>query len=1481
VKTKKEKPRPAHIQPTEENQAMLSEKSCVVAGMRVSIIMLFLALLTPTLAYSQPNFSQTFSPNTIGPGSIATLRYTITNPEASPVTDLAFSNSLPAGVTIAIPGLASSECGGILTAPDGGDTATFSDGILGAYSTCTISINVTSATPGSHINSTGDLTSSAGNSGPAPDVDLTVNTGRPGFSKSFAPASISLGSRSTLTFTIDNALNPSWVFNITFSDSLPQGMVVADPANAATTCAGGTLTAQPGASIISYQFSGILNAGAVCTVSVDVAASAVGALANTTGEMTFTTGGPSLSSGKAGAVLSVAAEPLHLAQAFADDPVPPGATVALAFSITNYDRTRSAENISFSDDLDAALSGLVATGLPLSNPCGPGSALTGTSLLTLTGGSLGPEETCTFSVTLQVPAWAAPGAYPNPTSAISADIGGVPVNYAPGADTLFVSEAPILTKTFLNNPAEAGETVTVGAGETVTLKFTLQNTSLTSAATGIAFMDNLDAFLNGTMVTSLPPAGSCGAGSTVTQFTSIDRYLRLDNGNLPAGGSCTFQVVLLLPVGAPAGTYVNTTAAVTATVDGVSQTGQPASDTLTLAGGASLTKEFIDDPVLPGETVTLEFTLSLGEEAPENVTGITFSDDLNSTLAGLTAIGLPLNDICGPGSQLSGTTNLSFTGGTLTPGETCTFSVTLQVPPAALPGMYTNTTSTVASTALLKYTTTENPAQDVLLIGGGLTFTKDFNDDPVIPGEMATLEFTISNTSATENATAIQFTDNLASVLSGLVATGLPAADICGTGSLLSGTSNLFFAGGNLAPGTSCTFSVSLQVPAGAASGSYGNATSSLTASLGSQPITVSPATTELVVEKDLLQLTKVFTDDPVAPGTQVTLEFTLTNLDTGQVATDIAFSDDLNSTLAGLIAIGLPVADICGPGSQLSGTTNLSFTGGSLAPGASCTFSTVLDVPASPLSGSTAINTTSQATGTIGGLAVTGPPATDTLNIYLLAFGKTFPATARAGRTSVLRFSLQNLSTTSVSGLRFTDDLEAMFAGLVATGLPVQDICGPGSTLSGTGLLALTGGNLGPGESCTFDVELFVPLTAPHGFHQNITGILTADGLTVAGSASATMEINNDPDGDGLLDQNDNCPDIANADQANNDGDAMGDLCDPDDDNDGMADTADNCPFTANVDQANNDGDAMGDVCDPDDDNDTVADTADNCPFITNADQANNDGDALGDSCDPDDDNDTVADNADNCPFTANVDQANNDGDSQGDVCDPDDDNDGVADSSDNCPFITNADQANNDGDALGDPCDPDDDNDTVADTTDNCPFIANTDQANNDGDALGDSCDPDDDNDTVADNADNCPFIANTDQANNDGDGQGDICDPDDDNDGVADSADNCPFIANTDQADFNGDGTGDLCENDTDNDGMPNYWENRYNLDPFDPADAPLDNDGDGFTNLEEYRFGTDPNVFDRDDNNNGIPDSVDTRKGMIPAIYYFLNTDFSKR
>ena len=133
------------------------------------------------------------------------------------------------------------------------------------------------------------------------------------------------------------------------------------------------------------------------------------------------------------------------------------------------------------------------------------------------------------------------------------------------------------------------------------------------------------------------------------------------------------------------------------------------------------------------------------------------------------------------------------------------------------------------------------------------------------------------------------------------------------------------------------------------------------------------------------------------------------------------------------------------------------------------------------------------------------------------------------------------------------------------------------------------------------------------------------------------------DSDGDGIPDEEDNCPDVPNADQTVTDGDGLGDACDDDDDNDGTPDEEDPCPL-----------DPLDECEGPSDrDGDGIPDEEDNCPDVPNADQTDTDGDGLGDACDDDDDNDGVPDEEDNCPLVPNPGQEDSDGNGVGDACD------------------------------------------------------------------------------------------------------------------------------------------------------------------------------------------------------------------------------------
>jgi hypothetical protein len=147
---------------------------------------------------------------------------------------------------------------------------------------------------------------------------------------------------------------------------------------------------------------------------------------------------------------------------------------------------------------------------------------------------------------------------------------------------------------------------------------------------------------------------------------------------------------------------------------------------------------------------------------------------------------------------------------------------------------------------------------------------------------------------------------------------------------------------------------------------------------------------------------------------------------------------------------------------------------------------------------------------------------------------------------------------------------------------------------------------------------------------------------------------------------------------------------CPLDFDDDGVPDDQDNCPLIANADQANLDGDLSGDACDSDIDGDGIANSEDNCPQLALPVQDDLDGDSLGNGCDDDDDGDGVADVDDNCPLNANPEQADFDGDGDGDACDSDLDADGHANADDNCPERINPQQADRDHDDIGDACDP-----------------------------------------------------------------------------------------------------------------------------------------------------------------------------------------------
>ena len=492
----------------------------------------------------------------------------------------------------------------------------------------------------------------------------------PTLSKAFSPATIAAGGDSTLILTLSNADVSDASMTSALTDTLPAGVVIA---GTATSTCGGTATASPGGSTVTLT-GGTIPAGGSCTVTVNVTAPSGGSFLNSlpSGALQTSNGG---NSAPAVATLTVNAPvsvPPTLNKAFSPATIPAGGSSILTLTLNNTDAGAATLSAPFTDYLPT---GVVVSNVPnASTTCGGAlTATKGSSFVTLTGGAIQANGSCTVTVSVTV---ACAGSYFNslPTGALQTSNGG---NAAPAVATILVSPtastSPKLTKYFYPD--------TIKAGGVTTLTIALNNPSSTVARLTMPLIDHLPTGV----VVSGTASTTCGGAVIASKGSST---VTLTGGSIPANGSCKVTV----PVTAKSnGKYYNS---IPARALGTSQgsNATPATATLyvnaTAFTGPRLTKSFGPTSIQEGGVSILTITLSNTDSGAAKLT----APLIDHLPAGMIVSG-SASDTCGGSvTATKGSSTVTLTGGSIPANGSCRLTVPVTVPmsPKCACGSYYN-----------------------------------------------------------------------------------------------------------------------------------------------------------------------------------------------------------------------------------------------------------------------------------------------------------------------------------------------------------------------------------------------------------------------------------------------------------------------------------------------------------------------------------------------------------------------------------------------------------------------------------------------------------------------------------------------------------------------------------------------------------------------------------------------------------------------
>ncbi len=668
-----------------------------------------------------PTLSKSFSPAAVAAGADSTLTFTLTNPNATlALSGVAFDDTLPSGVTVGS-GL-SAQCGGTLTmtAPS---TLSFSGGSLAAGASCMVTTTVTVTTAGPHDNVSGFVSAAetGANTG-ASGIATGAVTGvlPPGISKQFAPDPILAGTVSTLTFTLDNVNQDVALSGVAFTDTLPTSpgamVVAATPAAGTSGCGSPTFVPGPGDGVLSFS-GGTVAAGGQCVIQVDVTAPVSGSYANTSGPVSFVIDGVPVDGNSASDTLAASAPAPAIAllkQVGPSAAGPWGNFLAVADGADAYYRF-TVENVG-----NVPLNGVTVddplvdtTGCPWPDP------------LPVASPTDDPTATCVVG-----PVTAVDGSHPN-TATGSGSYGATDVS--DDSTATYATTALSIVKSVT-------ESQFTMAGDVLHYSYLVTNTGSAPLAGPVTVSDDKSG------------AASCPAVSTVGDFDDF----------LDPGESLVCTATYMTTAGDVTAGFVTNQA--TATAGGVTSNTDTA--TVTTPGFTappSLTKAFAPSTIAVGGVSTLTLTVE-NPNAGASLSNVAFTDPLP---AGTQVASPPGAVTSGCGTPIfaptAGQTSLSFSGGSLVAGGTCTVSVAVT---ATTSGSKVNITGNVTSDAgsgnSASATLTVTPAPPQIGATKASTFNVAVDDldgsGTLTPGD--TLEYTVVITnSGTGDAQNVVFND--------------------------------------------------------------------------------------------------------------------------------------------------------------------------------------------------------------------------------------------------------------------------------------------------------------------------------------------------------------------------------------------------------------------------------------------------------------------------------------------------------------------------------------------------------------------------------------------------------------------------------------------------------------------------------------------------------------------------------------------------